>query len=212
MMKQKARAMIVTAIIIGSTIGILVLMPCSPLVQTVPDFYWGVDVGDEFVFNASGLFHYNPVLGNLSFLNIENVHILTTIVSLPNLTNVADRASFESIVLQHTKVECTYTNHSPLASDLESLTSQTVSLAILPLGGWNEIDCFFPDELKFSQGPEYISKRYEDYLYLQYYLLELDYVQFWEGEVRLTDGVPASCGYFATHGEGDARLNLLLME
>ncbi|MFW9839139.1 MAG: hypothetical protein ACFFE7_16610 [Candidatus Thorarchaeota archaeon] len=104
---------------------------------SAPEFYWGVDVGDTFLYNVS----YYP--NSYDYPTVIFFQIQVEITSLPSLAEVSNVTSFESQILDSRKVNCTILDENA-SSFSTSTISAWLSFGFLPLGGWNWIEGAFP--------------------------------------------------------------------
>lgn len=206
----------VVGIISIITIGFLVYLNLQSASNNIesPAFSWEIHTGDEFLFNATGSPEVEDVIGNLSYLDFSNIIIKVKIISLPDLENVSDPASFASLVLSHVELQCEINNLTIVQPELQSLVRTTASLGFLPVGGWSEIDSYFPNEWDYgSDCDNCIFTRIEDgHFYIESSSIEMDYWIVFSARVDMTTGIPYWCRFYTIHGYVDASLTLTLFE
>ena len=199
-MDKTRKGIVLIVVVVGiATVPFVIYGP--DLFQPIPEFYWGVDVGDTFLYNVT---FYPDTYHSITYYGVELVpfnrtfQIQVEIIFLPSFSDVTDRPSFENEVLNPRKVSCTILNgDAPHTSTL--FYSTWLSFVFLPLGGWEWIDGTYPED---STPENWVddtlirTRLYSDSLWIQKnsYML-YDEVVGTAANVSLSNGVPT----FVTH-------------
>ncbi|MFW9810727.1 MAG: hypothetical protein ACFFE6_15230 [Candidatus Thorarchaeota archaeon] len=157
-------------------------------------FSWGVDVGDEFLYEVS-------VTGNTTtttqilppiFAPMNNTRIVVEIVSLPNLTLYYSDIPFIQDVINHVKTIVRFENGSDIPTEFYYAINNHASNSILPIGAWGYLGSLFPNQINqaISNQEMYISVTKPDSFYFGYWLNETTSTSEWHGILNLNTGVP----------------------
>ncbi|MHA2081590.1 MAG: hypothetical protein ACW99H_10645, partial [Candidatus Thorarchaeota archaeon] len=157
--------------------------------------------------------------GNYGITEISEIwalnqsEILVTITSLPNLSDVVDSVSFENRVTMENKVSCAFENGSNIPYFSNGKIVRALSGCILPLGDWALIDSYYIDESPGWTPDEtfLVTRLYDDHLFIGWeWYGSYDDDGGWNGNVRLTDGVPTQVIWYYYHlGTIYIELNLI---
>lgn len=204
----------ITAILCITLLGVLVYFQnLMDREDCISEFSWGIAVGDEFLYNASGIPVFEDVVGNFSYLDFSNIHIRVTVVSLPDLSGVSDNETFKNEIVNQNKIECTFENDSTLPEELAVLVSNSISIGILPIGCWEVIDSFFPDAYD-TDGDCFdciFSQPGENHFWIERFSRDMDHDESCELKVNFDNGIPFYCRYYNGHGDACAQLILFLV-
>ena len=183
------RKKILLVVVVGLVIigGILVI-PSLP-------YSWGIEPGDELVYNV--VFMRNtggwPEQSNLqlpSINNFNNTQIVVTIAHLPLIVLTLNGDTFITIIVNPDKITCKLENGTEVADEAFNL----ISNCILPIGGWDLIDSYFPNDTESYQGPfydTYFSEFGDDFFHFGYRKLIGDDTSIsWSGFIHMSTGIP----------------------
>lgn len=178
-------------------VGAVTLVYLMSLLLIKPNFQWEVEVGDEFLYEVKVQGFSNR--SSVPFVEFNNTQIRMRIVSLPD-ANQIDNPDEMLAILGHQKTECEFITGSsiPIGSRygyyLDASLAEILSRGILPIGGWDYIDSYFPDEYKIGEHirGEYLSKIDEQWFYIGYHYWYIDYSYGWNANVNMTTGSPIS--------------------
>ena len=164
-----------------------------------PEFQWGVDVGEEFLYEVKVLGSNNNASIPVPYVKFNNTQILMRIASLPDVTLLNSSERMTSVI-EYAKIECEFTNGSAIPTDpgdgyyMNTSIPDILSSAILPIGGWPQIDSYFPDDYGADQygANTYLSKTQQQWFYIGYYYYYIDFGYGWDANVSLSTGTPIS--------------------
>ena len=171
------------------TASIIILIYPRPL--PVPSFEWNVQVGDTFTFSVTA-----HLSGNYSELN--NTLVTVQVTSLPNLSNDWNESEFITEVVESMKTSLihpvVHENGTEIISQFSDSINNILSQCILPVGGWNALDYFYPDE---SDPADYSFYCNTYFSYFEDNLFTFGHVYFfidggfgWDGQIEEHTGVP----------------------
>ncbi|NHJ14156.1 MAG: hypothetical protein EAX95_10800 [Candidatus Thorarchaeota archaeon] len=201
---MRRRILVAAAVVLAVTPIILI-----PILMA-PRFEWGIEVGDELQFGIGvfGTYGINPGISiyPVPFVEYNNTRIICKIVNLPAVGGIYTADQLITLV-QELKIECEFTNGIEIPPEAIDgyYTSQTkasictvLSRAILPVGGWDTINGFFPEE---PENPwacyTYVSKKLTECMFFGYRSANIDAGWGWGAHLNLTTGMP----FTVTHWE-----------
>ena len=163
-----------------------------PSAPPVPSFEWNVQVGDTFTFLVN-VYHTTSL-----YAELHNTSMTVQITALPDLSNDWNESEFTSKVLESMKISLvlpiTHQNGTEINSTSSDSIISILSKCILPIGGWNTLDYYFPDGTHFSDygSPTdftYFSFIEEGVFSFGYLFYNYDYGRTWEGHIDQVTGV-----------------------
>jgi len=183
--RRKILLFVVVGLVIIS--GILVI-PSLP-------FSWGIEQGDELVYNVvfirdTGGWYEQPNIPFPSINNFNNTQIIVTITHLPLIVLTLNGATFITLIVNPDKITCTLEN----GTEVDDEAFDLISNCILPIGGWDLIDSYFPNDTQSYQGSfydTYFSEFGDDFFLFGYRkLIGDDTFISWSGFVHISTGIP----------------------
>jgi len=193
MMNRKRATILVGMLCIG-----MILMTQLPPITFV-SINWGIEEGLELTIgiSLSGRSSYNYEDQQLSWLFLNNTNIVAKVTNLPILTTVYTSDGFIEQIVNVTKVECRFENGSSFAGDNLFIAS-VISQALLPIGGWNEIDFLYFDE--YNPDPAFVDdmeyrwvSRFEDgSFFFAHQGIDRDGGEGWNSWINTTTGTPSN--------------------
>ncbi len=162
-------------------------------------FSWGVDVGDEFLYEVS-------VTGNTTtetqvlpplFEPMNNTRIIVEIVSLPNLTLYYAGISFIQNVIDHPKTTTRFEDGSDIQTEFYYAINNHASQSILPVGAWGHLDSLFPNHInrEIPNQESFTSIAGLNSFYFGYWLNETTSTSEWYGIIDLSTGMPTAVSF-----------------
>ncbi len=157
-------------------------------------FTWGIEVGDEFVYEVS-------VTGNTStstqvrppFLEpMNNTRIIVEIVSLPNLTLYYYGNQFVEDIVEYPKTSLRFENGSDVPTEFYYTINSQVSRCILPSGAWGHLDSLFPNQINqaIPEQESFIAVNRRNSFFFGYWLNETSLESEWHGQIDFSNGIP----------------------
>jgi hypothetical protein len=153
---KKPLAVIIVALVFGSAVAVSFIgVYDSP-------FYWGLEVGDEFLYSIEvSLSETNIYYGTSQeyYTSLNATQIIVQITDLPNITGWISHQSFLPNVVLSEKITCRFSNGSAIPLIFMDSLTVPLSQSLLPLGDWNMIDNFYHDQFPNYTHPEVDSAR-----------------------------------------------------
>jgi hypothetical protein len=186
------RTRILLLVVVGLVIitGIIVI-PSLP-------FSWGVDQGDELVYNVVFVrtipqsWAHLPERPYPSINSFNNSQITVTIDHLPLIVLTLNDATFTTIIVSPDKITCTLENGTEVDDEAFNLLSN----CILPIGGWNLIDSYFPNNTEsYQEKPfdTYFSEIGSEFFLFGYRkMISDDTTISWSGYIDMNTGIPVN--------------------
>jgi hypothetical protein len=176
----------------------VVLLLMNPPVAE-PQFQWGVEVGDEFLYEVKVLGSNNNASIPIPYVKFNNTQIRMRLVSLPNVTLLNSSDKMVSII-GYTKTECEFVNGSAITFNsrdgyfMNTSIPEMLSRVIMPIGGWTHLNSYFPDDYGQNQyeANTYLSKIGQQWFYIGYYYFHIDFGYGWDANVSMSTGLPLS--------------------
>ncbi len=195
-------------------------------------FYWEVSVGDEFLYSINVSHHetvdyYGYTYSN--YLSLDGEQLIVQITELPNVAGFVSSSSFQSQVVEMSKISCRFSNGTYLPNEYPNEFATNIgkplSQSILPLGDWTLIDRFYLDEFPVIDYPDVdkagsvtncVSFRLNESMYfgsrklLSIFPNIATYI--WEGWTAFDTGVPLVVRFYVDYPSCmyQARLNVTL--
>lgn len=218
-MKKQLLASSVVVILLVTSVGLIYIYPIVN-----PEFEWGVDVGDELLFEitiSDYIAWEDWVIYDFDdddwfplgiFPEDNGTQFIATITDLPTLNDIIDSSRLRNVI-GSAKVECRYANGSThLAGD--SVLNLLVSSFLLPIGGWSSIQFFFPIEgyNRYKTGVMKIGCiLYDSYFFMGIASMVVDYTIDARANISLSNGVPSSIIWEYEHNEEHVLFDLILL-
>jgi hypothetical protein len=180
---------VVLTFVITLSVGFL-----TEYVRQSMTFLWGIEVGDEFVYDVS-------VTGNTTtgtqvlpppLEPMNNTRIIVEIISLPNLTLYYDGTSFIEDVVEHLKTTSRFDDGSDIPNEFYFPINTHASGSILPTGAWGHLDSLFPNQVNRTiPGQEtFMTISGTNSFFFGYWLNETTHESEWHGIIDLSTGMP----------------------
>ena len=190
-MDQRLKLVIVVVLtfIITLSVGFL-----TEYVRQSMTFTWGIEVGDEFVYEVS-------VTGNTTtgtqvlpppLEPMNNTRIIVEIISLPNLTLYYHGTPFIEGVVEHLKTTTRFDDGSDIPNEFFFTINSHASWCILPTGAWGHLDSLFPNQVNISipDQESYMTVSGTDSFFFGYWLNVTTNESEWHGIIDLNTGMP----------------------
>jgi hypothetical protein len=219
MKKRVVGGTVLGVVLLATSLGLFYLVPLLN-----PEFEWGVDVGDELLFEIKISKYetwedwviYDSSEGDWIPLGIypedNGTQFIAVIRNLPTLNGIADSSQLR-IVIESVKVECRYNNGSAHSAS-DSVLNSIVSYFLLPTGGWSSIQFFFPIE-GYNPYRTGIMKigciLYDSYFFMGIASMVVDYTIDTRANISLSNGVPSSVTWEYEHNEEHVLFDLILL-
>jgi hypothetical protein len=195
-------------------------------------FYWGVSVGDKFLYSINvSHYEHNEYYGYTysNYLSLDGEQLIIQITELPNVAGLVSSSTFQSQVVEMYKISCRFSNGTELPDEFPNEFATNIgkplSQSILPLGDWTLIDRFFLDEFPVIDAPvvdrsgtvtQCASFRLNESMYLGSKMLVSIFpniaTYIWEGWTAFDTGVPLVAKFYVNYPSCmfQARLNVTL--
>ncbi len=192
-------------ILIVCSIIISVPTVLFPIVAST-NLKWSLDVGDSFVYhivvdgwelNYTESYHEHiPTV----FMKYDGLYVIAEIVSLPFLGFYLNGDDFKQVI-DHQKVHVVFENGSEIPTEVSNMAESMISRCVLPIGGWQLIDWFYPDiPASFPYPPIYTSSSSDTSFHFGYDSLDIDLTTRLRGDISFDDGIPSKISYYRSHG------------
>ena len=146
-----------------------------------------MEIGDVLIYEISG---WNATGDD--YHSWDSIYLLVEIVHLPTIPEILRNVTFHLYVVEPMKITCSFLNGSDLPR-YWSIYKNLVSFSILPIGDWDFLDSFYPDQEElhpFTVGTvDYLSEMREENFLFGGRHWDVDPSQ-WHANVSLTLGVP----------------------
>ncbi len=169
----------------------------DPRPPPVPSFEWNVQIGDTFTFlvdvrRADSLYH------DELYAELNDTLVTIQITALPLLSNDWNESEFTSEVLEYPKTSLILPIIHQNGTEINSTSSDSINFilshCILPIGGWDALDYYYPDEKDPSDYSFYCNTYYsyiEDGRFsIGHLFFHYDGGEVWEGQIGQQTGVP----------------------
>lgn len=199
---MRRSSLLTVAVILAFAIGVGVLVATRPL--PVPDFEWGIQIGDMFRYEVTIHGEY-PQMGSISLetfnriLLLEGTTIVANVTQLPTLVGITNSSTFFAVVTSVSKVVCSFDNGSEIDGDLVTKIASAISGCILPIGGWPFVDSIYQDKPLELYYDLRSSCLYSDHLYFGCASMVYDSYEGWSGNVSLSNGAPSNAHWWYRH-------------
>lgn len=187
--RLKLVIVVVLTFVITLSVGFL-----TEYVRESMTFSWGIEVGDEFVYEVS-------VTGNTStgtqvlpppLEPMNNTRIIVEIISLPNLTLYYEGTPFIEDVVEHLKTTSRFDDGSDIPNQFFYAINSHASRCILPTGAWGHLDSLFPNQVNraIPSQESFMAVGGTSSFFFGYWLNETTNESEWHGIIDLNTGMP----------------------
>ena len=203
-------------IVVGS-ISVLGLVMAGLLVPGIlfpSSMRWAMHNGFSmsFIVHVSG-FHMDPLDSSTydettpQYWFLNNTNFVVQISDLPPLESGFTSESFASQILEHLKTSLILpiisANGTELPSSNYLFLNELVSHSLLPVGGWDMIDSFYPDDPEFPyQCDTYLSSNTTTSFLIGHRVYNTDAGFGWNATVDLERGFPLQATTWASQFYG----------
>ena len=187
--RQRILTVVILTIVITLSVGF-----ATEYVRQSMTFSWAIEEGDVFIFDVlvTGSTSTNSTSLPPPLASMNNTRIAVEIISLPNVTITFYTTNFIENIVGHLKTSSTFANGTSIPTAYYFPINIHISRSMLPIGGWNHLDSFFPNEIDrpFLEHESYLSARLRDSFYFGYSSNETSKQSEWYGIIDLNTGVP----------------------
>lgn len=177
----------VISILVASSFVLLIYLRPSP----IPSFEWNVQQGDMFTFSIT-------VHSSMNYTELNNTQMTIEVNWLPGLSNEWNSSEFISEVFESGKTSLIlpiiHENGTEINSTFANSINNIVSSCILPIGGWDILDQFFPNDSDTGDYGYYCDTYYssavDNAFSIGYVYFNIDAGFGWDSQIDRNTGVP----------------------
>ena len=195
-------------------VGVVVISQLPPMVFS--SFEWDVKLGDSMTFKI--LVTGNPRIQgdyeSLQWFHLNNTVIIANVTHLPTLVSFYTSDSFIVEVVNITKVSCIFENGTQITGN-DRVVTDLISMALIPIGSWNELDSLFLDDYIHSQSfgdfeYTWVSRYENSHFFFSHHGDFAEGEKGWKSHISITSGIPKSIEWYEYRGWGNDRVSLQL--
>lgn len=196
--QKRVAAVVIGTVLVAFTIGAVTERIRGSLLRE-----WEVEIGDDFLYDITitGYYSISGVVYPPPFADMNNSLILSTIVSLPNITIFMMVKDFGRLVVSPLKTSSVLGNGSEIPIQHYEQINSLVSRCILPIGDWQVLDLYLPDVVSPTNDSlgtgSYTGVDLGEVFRIGFTRLRTQYGSGWFGHVEKTSGVPQNMTLWA---------------